>query len=69
MNLKANLTFSLIYHFFKNFFKWNFLFQTTKKPPDWVTSLGDYDEKEKFGISLNKVRRSLFNNHIIHEET
>ena len=25
-----------------------------KKPPDWVTSLGDYDEKEKFGISLNK---------------
>ena len=26
----------------------------TKKPPDWVTSLGDYDEKEKFGISLNK---------------
>ncbi|WP_125423200.1 hypothetical protein [Streptococcus oralis] len=50
MNLKANLTFSLIYHFFK----WNFLFQAIKKPPDWVTSLGDYDEKEKFGISLNK---------------
>ena len=40
-----------------------------KKPPDWVTSLGDYDEKEKFGISLNKVRRSLFNDYIIHEET
>ena len=69
MNLKANLTFSLIYHFFKIFPKWNFLSQTTKKPPDWVTSLGDYDEKEKFRISLNKVRRSLSNNYIIHEET
>ena len=54
MKLKTNLTFSMIYHFLKIFFKWNFLFQTTKKPPDWVTSLGDYDEKEKFGISLNK---------------
>ena len=56
MNLKANLTFSLIYHFFKNFFqfKWIFPLQVIKKPPDWVTSLGDYDEKEKFGISLNK---------------
>ena len=54
INLKANLTFSLIYHFFKIFSKWNILSQTTKKPPDWVTSLGDYDEKEKFGISLNK---------------
>ena len=54
MNLKANLIFSLIYHFFKKFSKWNFPLQATKKPPDWVTSLGDYDEKEKFGISLNK---------------
>ena len=31
-----------------------YLFSSNKKPPDWVTSLGDYDEKEKFGISLNK---------------
>lgn len=31
-----------------------FLQVNIKKPPDWVTSLGDYDEKEKFGISLNK---------------
>ena len=54
MNLKANLTFLLIYHFFKNFFKWIFPLQVIKKTPDWVTSLGDYDEKEKFGISLNK---------------
>lgn len=54
MNLKANLTFSLIYHFFLIFFKWNFPLQAIKKPPDWVASLGDYDEKEKFGISLNK---------------
>ena len=54
MNLKANLTFSMIYHFFKIFPKWNFPLQAIKKPPDWVTSLGDYDEKEKFGISLNK---------------
>ena len=69
MNLKANLTFSLIYHFLKFFSKWIFPLQATKKPPDWVTSLGDYDEKEKFGISLNKVRRSLSNNYIIHEET
>ena len=46
-----------------------FHFSNHKKPPDWVTSLGDYDEKEKFGISLNKVRRSLSNNYIIHEET
>ena len=68
MNLKANLTFSLIYHFFKIFFKWIFPPQVIKKPPDWVTSLGDYDEKEKFGISLNKVRRSLSNNYIIHED-
>ena len=29
-------------------------FLKQKKPPDWVASLGDYDEKEKFGISLNK---------------
>ena len=35
-----------------------------KKPPDWVASLGDYDEKS-FRISLNKVRRSLFNDYII----
>ena len=54
MNLKANLTFSLIYHFLKIFFKWVFPLKAIKKPPDWVTSLGDYDEKEKFGISLNK---------------
>ena len=55
MNLKANLTFSLIYLFLKKFFsKWIFPPQVIKKPPDWVTSLGDYDEKEKFGISLNK---------------
>ena len=54
MNLKANLTFSLIYHFFLIFFKWIFPLQIIKKPPDGVTSLGDYDEKEKFGISLNK---------------
>ena len=52
--LKIILTFSLIYYLLKNFSKWNFLSQITKKPPDWVTSLGDYDEKEKFGISLNK---------------
>ncbi|ETE09194.1 hypothetical protein U750_00610 [Streptococcus pseudopneumoniae G42] len=26
---------------------------------------GDYDEKEKFRILLNKVRRSLFNDYII----
>ena len=32
----------------------DFSSQVIKKPPDWVTSLGDYDEKEKFGISLNK---------------
>jgi len=70
MNLKANLTFSLIYHFFKKIFsKGIFPHKAIKKPPDWVTSLGDYDEKEKFGISLNKVRRSLSNNYIIHEET
>ena len=54
MNLKANLTFSLIYHFLKNFFQMDFSSPSHKKPPDWVTSLGDYDEKEKFGISLNK---------------
>ena len=46
-----------------------FPFSNHKKPPDWVTSLGDYDEKEKFGISLNKVRRSLSNNYIIQEKT
>ena len=69
MNLKANLTFSLIYHFLKFFPKWNFLSQTTKKPPDWAASLGDYDEKEKFGILLNKVRRSLLNDYMIQEDT
>ena len=54
MNLKTNLTFSLIYHFLKNFFQMEFPFSNNKKPPDWVASLGDYDEKEKFRISLNK---------------
>ena len=54
MNLKANLTFSMIYHFLINFFQMEFSFSSNKKSPDWVTSLGDYDEKEKFGISLNK---------------
>ena len=45
-----------------------FPFSNNKKPPDWVASLGDYDEKEKFRISLNKVRRSLFNDYIIQEK-
>ena len=39
-----------------------------KKPPDWVASLGDYDEKS-FRISLNKVRRSLFNGYIILDQS
>ena len=53
--LKIPLTFFWFIIFFRKIFsKWNFLSQVTKKPPDWVTSLGDYDEKEKFGISLNK---------------
>jgi len=30
---------------------------------------GDYYEKEKFRISLNKVRRSLFNDYIIQDES
>jgi len=29
---------------------------------------GDYYEKEKFRILLNKVRRSLFNNYMIQDE-
>jgi len=32
-----------------------------------VTSLGDYDEKEKFRISLNKVGRSLFNDYMVQD--
>ena len=35
----------------------------------WVASLGDYDEKEKFRISLNKIRRSLFNDYSIQDES
>ena len=60
--LKTSLTFLKFYYYAKNFYQ--YLFIPTKKPPDWVTSLGDYDEKS-FRISLNKVRRSLFNDYMI----
>ena len=59
--LKTSLTFLIFYYFTKKFYHHHL---PTKKSPDWVTSLGDYDEKS-FRISLNKVRRSLFNDYII----
>ena len=40
--LKTSLTFLKFYYFAKNFY----YHHLTKKPPDWVTSLGDYDEKK-----------------------
>ena len=60
--LKTSLTFRIFYYFSKKFLLPSP--HPTKKSPDWVTSLGDYDEKS-FRISLNKVRRSLFNDYII----
>ena len=44
MKLKTSLTFLKFYHFAKNFYQ--HLSTPQKKPPDWVTSLGDYDEKK-----------------------
>ena len=39
------------------------------KNSTWLGGVkGDYYEKEKFRILLNKVRRSLFNNYMIHDE-
>ena len=42
--LKTSLTFLRFYHFEKKFLSASL--HPTKKPPDWVTSLGDYDEKK-----------------------
>jgi len=41
--LKTSLTFLIFYYFTKKFYHHHL---PTKKPPDWVTSLGDYDEKK-----------------------
>ena len=41
--LKTSLTFLKFYYSAKKFYHHHL---PTKKPPDWVTSLGDYDEKK-----------------------